>query len=432
MMVRSRAFFATYFPFASWLDWVGLLLMLFLMIFTFNFYAPDDGRRWVTLSLFLFAIFLMAWTEEPTHLPFYRGLTVPQLERGRLVLLTMVTLLLIALEANFTILIVLYYILSARTLFVFPNQIGYRWVLLFGIITTVFITRLTWPEWQLGMLNGLGATCGYFFIGSAANAQRRAELANGESQRLLGELQAAHLQLQRYAAHAEAFAVAEERNRVAREMHDTLGHRLTVAAVQLEGAQKLVKRDPAKVETMIATVREQVLGGLAELRQTVAALRTPLEAELPLATALTRLATEFMAATGIVTVLDLPEGMPPLAPDLRQALYRAAQEALTNIQRHAHASHAQIQVTLLTGLANGAGLTGSAILISITDNGVGLVEGDATRGYGLRGLEERATQLGGSVTLQPHHGGGTQVVMRLPFPPPAHQPSRTEPEATNG
>ena len=430
-MLRSRAFLAAYFPFESWLDWVGLLIMLFLTVFAFSFYAPEDARRWVSLPLFLFAIFLMAWTEEPTRLPFPWRLAAPQLETGRLALLTLVTLLLIALETNFTILIVLYYILSARALFVFPDRVGYGWVLLFGIITTVFITRLTWPEWQLGMLNGLGATCGYFFIGSAANAQRRAELANSESQRLLGELQAAHLQLQRYAAHAEALAVAEERNRLAREMHDTLGHRLTVAAVQLEGAQKLVKRDPAKAETMVATVRAQVVEGLTELRQTVAALRAPLETELPLATALTRLATNFMAATGIATELDLPADLPALAADLRQALYRAAQEGLTNIQRHAHASHAHIKVALLGDAKSAAGLLDPAILISITDNGSGMAEGAATRGYGLRGLEERATQLGGNVTIQPQRGGGTEVVMTLPLPRLPQQAFMTEAEGRN-
>lgn len=418
-MLRGRAFLATYFPFESWLDWVGLLIMLFLMIFAFSFYAPDDERRWLSLPLFFLAIVSMAWSAEPARLPFPWRLTVPQLETGRLALLTLVTLLLIALETNFTLLIVFYYILSARTLFVFPNRVGYGWVLLFGIITTVFITRITWPEWQLGMLNGLGATCGYFFIGSAANAQQRAELANSESQRLLGELQAAHLQLQRYAAHAEALAVAEERNRLAREMHDTLGHRLTVAAVQLEGAQKLVARDPAKAEKMVATVREQVVEGLTELRQTVAALREPLETELPLGAALTRLANNFMAATNITTELYLPERIPALPSALRQALYRAAQEALTNIQRHAHASHAQIQVVLLEDEPRGAGLVDPAIRISIADDGVGIPADAQAHGYGLRGLAERALQLGGQFTVAPQADGGTRVLMVLPLLPPA-------------
>ena len=430
-MRRSRVFLTTYFPLESWLDWLGLLTMVLLTFFAFNFYAAGDSRRWLILPLFLLTTVVEIWTTDPTLLPGRRSITVRQLESGRLLLLTLFTLLMIALSINFTVLIILYFILSAHALFAFSNRGGYGWVLLFGVITTLFITHLTWPEWQLGMLNGLGATCGYFFIGSAANAQRRAELASAESQRLLGELQAAHLQLQSYAAHAEALAVAEERNRLAREMHDTLGHRLTVAAVQLEGAQKLVKRDPAKAETMVATVRAQVVEGLAELRQTVAALRAPLEAELPLATALTRLATNFMAATGIATELELPADLPVLAADLRQALYRAAQEALTNIQRHAYASHAHIKVALLGDENSAPGLIDPAILISIADNGSGMVEGAATRGYGLRGLEERATQLGGNVTMQPQRGGGTLVVMTLPLPRPANQPVITEAEGRN-
>ncbi len=430
-MLRSRAFLATYFPLESWLDWLGLLTMLLLTFFAFNFYEAGDSRRWLILPLFLLTTVVEIWTADPTLLPGRRSLTVRQLESGRLLLLTLFTLLMIALSINFTVLIILYFILSAHALFAFSNRGGYGWVLLFGVITTFFIMQLTWPDWQLGLLNGLGATCGYFFIGSAANAQRRAELASVESQRLLGELQAAHLQLQTYAAHAEALAVAEERNRLAREMHDTLGHRLTVAAVQLEGAQKLVARDPAKAETMVATVREQVVEGLTELRQTVAALREPIETELPLGAALTRLANNFMTATSITTELYLPDRIPDLPAVLRQALYRAAQEALTNIQRHAHASHAQIKVALLGDEKIAAGLIDTEILISIADNGRGLGAGASTRGYGLRGLEERATQLGGKVTIQPYRGGGTRVVMTLPLPLPAHQPGLLEAEASH-
>ena len=271
------------------------------------------------------------------------------------------------------------------------------------------------PEWGFGLLNGLGATCGYFFIGSAANAQRRAEAANAESKHLYQELQIAHQQLQEQAAHAEALAVAEERNRLAREMHDTLGHRLTVAAVQLEGAQKLVKRDSEKAMQMIGTVREQVLEGLTELRRTVAALRTPLEDDLPLRTALTRLTTTFTEATGIQTELSLPATIPALPPAQRHALYRAAQEALTNIQRHAKAKQAHVEVTLMGDKTIADGMVDTKILVTIADDGIGMNGATSPGGYGLRGLAERASQLGGEFFVQPQNGGGTRIVMRLPL-----------------
>lgn len=415
----------------SWLEWVGLVTLLVITFFAFNFYPSDDPRRWAVLLLFGLIVLLELWSAEPTARPLGRSLTERQVESIRLGVMTAATLALIALDVNFTALIILYFIFSARALLIFPDRVGYLWILIFGVITTITITVITWPTWQFGLLNGLGSTCGYFFMGSAANAQRRAELANTESRRLLGELQGAHRQLQAYADRVEELAVAEERNRLSREMHDTLGHRLTVAAVQLEGAQKLVSRDPAKAETMIATVREQVVEGLTELRQTVAALREPIETELPLGAALTRLANNFMTATNITTELYLPDHIPDLPAALRQTLYRAAQEALTNIQRHAHANHVQIRVVLLGDEKIADGLIDTEILISIADNGRGLAAGASTRGYGLRGLEERATQLEGKVTIQPHRGGGTRLVMTLPFSLSPHQPGMPEAEASN-
>jgi signal transduction histidine kinase len=208
-------------------------------------------------------------------------------------------------------------------------------------------------------------------------------------------------------------------------MHDTLGHRLTVAAVQLEGAQKLVKRNPEKAVQMIGTVREQVLEGLTELRRTVAALRTPLEEDLPLRTALTRLTNNFMEATGIQTELYLPPTLPDLPPDHRHALYRAAQEALTNIQRHAKATHARVEVARLGDETIADGMVDMAILISIADDGIGLNGSASSHGYGLRGLEERASQLRGKFLVQPRTEGGVRIVMSLPLPLPSEHQKAT-------
>ncbi len=315
--MRNLSVLSRYIEIDSWLDWVGLVTMLVITFFAFNFYPSVDPRRWLVLLLFGLIILLEIWSGTPAARLFAHSYSERQVENVRLALMTIITLGLIALDVNFTALIILYFILSARSLFIFPDWVGYLWILIFGIITTITITLFTWPVWQYGLLNGLGSTCGYFFMGSAANAQRRAELANSESRRLLGELQMAHRQLQVYADRVEQLAVAEERNRLSREMHDTLGHRLTVAAVQLEGAQKLVSRDAAKAEKMIATVHEQVLEGLSELRRTVAALRSPLAEDLPLRAALSRLVADFGAATHITVDLTLPDYLPDLAATQR-------------------------------------------------------------------------------------------------------------------
>jgi len=409
----------------SWLDWLALGTIALVALFAFSFYPTGDSRRWGMVGLMLLFLVAQVWPPE-TEAQFVHTYWREHL---RLALLILLTLAMVLLNINFTAIIILYFILSGRALFLFPDRIGYAWVFLLGGLTTVLLSYLLSPNWLYGLLNGLGATCGYIFVGSAANAQRWAEVASAESRRLLQELQTTHQQLQAYAGRTEALAVAEERNRLAREMHDTLGHRLTVVAVQLEGAQKLVERDPAKAIKIISTVREQVTEGLSELRHTVTALRTPLEEDLPLRAILTRLASSFMEATGIQTELYLPATIPDLPAEHRQALYRAAQESLTNIQRHATAKRARLEVVLMGHEQIADGMIDTEIQLGVEDDGIGMDEQTPKRGYGLRGLEERATQLGGNLIIRRRSTGGTRIIMRLPLPLPAHY---QQPVAGNG
>jgi len=300
---------------------------------------------------------------------------------------------------------VLFFILSAQAMILFPDRAGWLWILGFTVLTGVIMTFLKGVSEGLALLP-LNAG-GYLFFGVFAQALGRADVARRESQELLAELWEAHTQLQEYAARVEEMAVMEERGRLAREMHDTLGHRLTVAAVQLEGAQRLILKDPERAGRMVDTVRDQVRAALGELRRTVAALREPLETGLSLSRALVRLVTGFEEATGITVHRLLPEEMPDLPDGHRLTLYRAAQEALTNVQRHAQASDVWLQLTLRQ----------ETIALLVSDNGVGLPAGSANGGgFGLRGLQERAEQLGGALYLEPRPGGGTEVSLRLPLP----------------
>jgi signal transduction histidine kinase len=246
----------------------------------------------------------------------------------------------------------------------------------------------------------------YSFVGAFAHALVRADSARRESQSLLAELQEAHRQLQEYALHAEEMAVVQERNRLAREMHDTLGHRLTVAAVQLEGAQRLCVADPERAEDIVGTVREQVRDALAELRSTVATLRAPIEADLQLHSSLRLLTTNFQDATGLTVYQMLPDEMPRLPGPYRLAIYRTAQEALTNIQKHAQAQRVWLMLTV----------SSSRVSLLVGDDGQGISIRKEQSGFGLRGMRERAAQLGGELHVEPRKGGGTQISLRLPLP----------------
>jgi signal transduction histidine kinase len=311
---------------------------------------------------------------------------------------------LIVLSHQQLIAVVLFFVLSAEVTMMYPPRIVAAWIALFTAITLVAYLAVSG-------LSGLVAVpiyaAGYVFFAIFAQQTARAEAARAESERLLLQLQEAHSQLQEYASQAEELAVQQERNRLAREMHDTLGHRLTVSSVQLQAAQRLIPSAPDRANEMVGAVLEEVREGLRELRSTVATLRAPVEADLALEPALKRLAGSFEQATGIAVHLVVPADLPPLTASQRHALYRGAQEGLTNIQKHAAAGEAWIELARTNG----------TVALLVRDNGAGLSgAGNGAAGFGLHGLRERAAQLGGDLSISPAPAGGAEMKLTLPVP----------------
>lgn len=285
-----------------------------------------------------------------------------------------------------------------------PTQAGLVWIGLFTLVTgAVYIAE----NGVIGLALILPYAAGYIFFGIFGWITVESDRNRAKSEQLLTELQAAHRQLQEYTTKVEELSISQERNRIAREMHDTLGHRLTIASVQLEGAQRLISTNPERAALIVETVREQVKEGLAELRRTVAMLRASVEEDLPIDKALIRMVEQLQQATSIKIHLSL-EGSPQHLPlPQHQALYRAAQEALTNIQRHARANEAWLQLTTRDSL----------IELLISDNGVGISPEQAQSGFGLIGLKERAALQGGAFHIDPRPGGGTQITFCIPIVP---------------
>ena len=300
----------------------------------------------------------------------------------------------------------LLFILSAQAMLFLPMIPGVIWIVVF--------TAATWfgGVFAFGAVDPVGIIAiagGYLFFATFGAGLRQANAARQHSQQLLAELQEAHDQLRAYTSQAQQLAVAEERNRLAREMHDALGHRLTVAVVQLEGAQRLIPTEPERSATMIEAMRAQLKQALAELRQTVSALRSPkANSKMPgsLETAVSHLAQTFQEATGLPVHLALPDALPLLPEAHRLALYRAAQESLTNVQRHANAQQAWLSLA-----ANNTQIT-----LRVADDGQGFKERMGDGRFGLIGLEERAKQLGGTLQVGPAPEGGALLRFQLPIP----------------
>jgi signal transduction histidine kinase len=225
------------------------------------------------------------------------------------------------------------------------------------------------------------------------------------------ELEQAHRQLQAYAEEVEELAVVRERTRMAREIHDSLGHYLSILTIQLETIAKLQERDPDRAASEIAEARRVAAQSMQEVRNAVAALRPTSIATLSLREALAQLGVEFeRSAPDTALTLDLETDLPTLSPDISLALYRTAQEALTNIRKHAQASKVLVRLRCEQGMLE----------LLVQDNGAEAQAGSdiqAGGGFGLVGLRERIELLGGQVWHGPAEQGGYRLLARVPVPP---------------
>jgi signal transduction histidine kinase len=226
--------------------------------------------------------------------------------------------------------------------------------------------------------------------------------ARAEVERLVAELGDANRQLREYAAQAEELATVKERNRLAREIHDSLGHYLTAIHMQLRAAGAVLERDPSVARDALGKAQGMAQQGLAEVRRSVATLRaSPLE-NRSLSGAVGGLVDECRAA-GIATEFIVRGEERALAPQAELALYRAAQEGLTNVRKHAQASSAEVTLDY-----RGDG----SVRLALRDDGVGAE--DPSGGYGLVGIRERVHLLGGEVHVETAPGEG--FVLRVSVP----------------
>ncbi len=215
--------------------------------------------------------------------------------------------------------------------------------------------------------------------------------------------------LQAHAATLEELATSRERNRLARELHDTLAHSLSATAVQLEAVKALWDSDPDKAREMLEESLAAARGGLGEARRAIHALRaSPLE-DRGLLGALAQLGEALEARSTISVATYLDEQIGSLDPRVEQAVYRIADEALTNVVRHSGASQAQLSLAR----------HGRDLELHVRDNGSGFdPAGDVPNGHvGLQGMRERADLVGGSLAVESAHGAGTRVRFRVEAAP---------------
>ena len=290
--------------------------------------------------------------------------------------------------------------LASQSVILLPR----RWVLAFCVLFIVVIAVPAWQRygWALAVRSSIINLAGIVFVVVFTEIAVSERKARAEIERLAAELGDANRKLRAYAAQVEELATTKERNRLAREIHDSLGHYLTVINVQIEAARAVFDTERQRALDGIQKAQLLTQEGLQEVRRSVAALRASQTTGRPLPEALKTLVEECRAA-GIETEFNI-SGVPrPLAPQAELTLYRAAQEGLTNVRKHAHASRASVHLDYEDD---------GKMRLVIEDNGVGGNETDG--GFGLLGVRERAQLLDGEVRVRTAAGKGFVLELELP------------------
>jgi len=270
----------------------------------------------------------------------------------------------------------------------------YLYGLCIGVLWFYYGIRAV-PEAMASYVAAFAFTIAFTFI------TKQALDARDREGRLRGELEAANAQLRAYAAQAEELATTRERNRLAREIHDGVGHYLTVVKTQLDVAAAICVTNPAQAKANVEKAARLTAEALDDVRRSVGSLRADAPRP-PLPDALRQLATHGEPVPSVAI-----EGTPrPLPPAVEHALFRAAQEGLTNIRKHARATTALVRLDFRDA---------QRVQLELADNGIGRAPAPAAGGgFGLTGLRERIELLGGTVSAANRLEGGFALRVEVP------------------
>ncbi|PZO44137.1 MAG: sensor histidine kinase [Pseudanabaena frigida] len=220
------------------------------------------------------------------------------------------------------------------------------------------------------------------------------------------ELVVANSQLREYAIQIEELATVQERNRIAREIHDSLGHSLTGFNLHLEAALRLLQSDPEEAKQLLLEAKQLGSAALKDVRESVSALRSdPLEGR-SLELAMRSLVEEFQRSSRIASQLiidDLINGNRYISLQLKTIIYRIVQESLTNISKHSEASFVNIDCQVRN----------QNLEVTIEDNGKGFDPDRNMSGFGLQGMRERVLAVSGNLEIETSDGNGCKIVARF-------------------
>jgi signal transduction histidine kinase len=260
------------------------------------------------------------------------------------------------------------------------------------VLYTLFLPSLMWLLWERDQQ-----------IARHEKALTELSLANQRLEATIGENEGLHQQL---VAQAREAGVRDERRRMAREIHDTLAQGLTGIVTQLQAAEQAAERtpsDPAGWQRRVTAATRLARESLSEARRSVDALRPePLECAR-LSEALAGVAERWSALNGIPVQVTTTGTVRPVDPEAEFALLRAAQEALANVARHAHATRVWLTISYME----------NEVAMDVRDDGIGFDPGQAD-GFGLVAMQQRIAALSGTLQVESDPGGGTAISACVP------------------
>jgi len=317
--------------------------------------------------------------------------------------------IIVNLSGNIGMIFALYMALIGET-------IGFLGINRRGILSVIFYLALSLANFAL--FNAQEGTSFWLltsiptviFVSMYVTLYTRQAEAREKAQTLATELESANLQLTEYAARVEDLTIATERQRMARELHDTLSQGLAGLILQLEATDAhLANNHVDKAQSIIGNAMEQARVALADARRVIDDLRQPslddLDSELRLEM------DRFTTTTGIPVSfhsdqISSPQGTPPLPAPVTETLIRAVSESLTNIANHAKANNVEVNIVMKD----------KNLLLTIQDDGQGFDPASIPSGhYGILGIKERVRLVNGSVNIQSEIGKGTMLRIEMPL-----------------
>lgn len=274
-------------------------------------------------------------------------------------------------------------------------------IILFLLVTTNYYIE---PNLVNGLNNylviGILFTFGYLFS-HLLNAQMKAKAlleANREQTKLI---QAQNKTLEQYAKKVEELSVSAERNRIAGELHDTIGHTFTSVIVGMDAVMYLIDPAPEKAKERLSVLRDVTKNGLQQLREHIHDMAMDDE-NLSLSDRLEKLAKEFSEYTSTEVSVEVSGDEIEVTKSISSTLIRCLQESLTNAKRHGEATKIIVKLDFHI----------DSIQLTIVDNGIG--SGDFQFGYGLRTMQDRLSIINGELQVQSKQGAGTTITCLIP------------------